>query len=202
MAPSGVAPRSVSIHAPVQGGDEWQRPHRCRCPVSIHAPVQGGDITCSTHFARLTVSIHAPVQGGDFGHFCHTASFFVSIHAPVQGGDRSRPLPPMPVPCFNPRPRARGRLCARYQARALRSFQSTPPCKGATGPPVTVAGDPVVSIHAPVQGGDSHRRRLRHRLDVSIHAPVQGGDPSGRVTGIETGMFQSTPPCKGATWPG
>ena len=39
----------ISIHAPREGGDEWQDYMRTYCEISIHAPREGGD----SAFARV-----------------------------------------------------------------------------------------------------------------------------------------------------
>ncbi len=56
-------------------------------------------------------------------------------------------------------------------------FQSTPPYKRATYRADLLLPPGGVSIHAPVQAGDTDRMvRGVGAKDVSIHAPVQAGD--------------------------
>ena len=80
--------RSISIHAPREGGDSvnlqedktWQnfnpRPPRGGRPlellqvahgvsISIHAPREGGDLFVPFPSPYLLISIHAPREGGD-----------------------------------------------------------------------------------------------------------------------------------------
>ena len=123
--------------------------------------------------------------------------------------------------CFNPRPRARGRRGAHHTVEALEKFQSTPPCEGATQGLALLRGsqrfnprprargrrwrvlhppkDDCVSIHAPVRGGDRLQSPQRVLGQVSIHAPVRGGDKPKFGGCKQSLMFQSTPPCEGAT---
>ena len=81
----------------------------------------------------------------------------------------------------------------------------------------------MISIHAPLAGGDSGRGLYRHERGISIHAPLAGGDlvyvdslpiqknfnprpPRGGRRGGSGGgiggraVFQSTPPSRGATF--
>ena len=55
-------------------------------------------------------------------------------------------------------------------------FQSTPPCEGATRYEAPAWRSQVVSIHAPVRGGDDDWTAEDFAYAVSIHAPVRGGD--------------------------
>ncbi len=40
---------------------------------------------------------------------------------------------------------------------------------------------------------------MKHKTNISIHAPREGGDPRGGLHISHTGIFQSTPPARGAT---
>ena len=103
--------RRVSIHAPVRGGD-WQA--WMRVPLSCFNPrprARGRHDATEDQILDAVVSIHAPVRGGD---------------GPGQGRT-------LGCSGFNPRPRARGRRitdCLSWLT--LTTFQSTPPCEGAT----------------------------------------------------------------------
>ena len=56
-----------------------------------------------------------------------------------------------------------------------------------------------ISIHAPARGGD-HILGYEYRyVVISIHAPARGGDMAEQDGGVETNVFQSTPPRGGAT---
>ena len=58
----------------------------------------------------------------------------------------------------------------------------------------------LVSIHAPVGGGDKAISLGCQWGLVSIHAPVGGGDDSLGGWHLAAGVFQSTPPWEGATF--
>ncbi len=119
-----------------------------------------------------------PCEGATEGSTPIRSSKPVSIHAPVRGGDMiinsaaSRQL------SFNPRPRARGRRKSLSSARNNKE----------------------VSIHAPVRGGDGrHGRRCRNRLRFNPRPRARGRLKILSRFFVEP-MFQSTPPCEGATW--
>jgi len=93
--------------------------------------------------------------------------------------------------------------------------------KGATLKPGMYFCSACVSIHAPSEGSDCHRRsQVRHQVvsihapsegsdifspscasppAVSIHAPSEGSDPLDDIFRIDANQFQSTLPVKGAT---
>ena len=128
----------------------------------------------------------------------------------------------IPPPGFNSRPRARGRRWQEGIDRARAQFQFTPPCEGATLSFKLLMFSIIVSIHAPVRGGDLSMDPLnvapllfqftppcegatweaypKHSgIDVSIHAPVRGGDRRSENISRRSAWFQFTPPCEGAT---
>ena len=136
---------------------------RCRKEITPKSkfqstpPARGA--TCNFFITVATVgliSIHAPREGGDV--FCRNISFLVgiSIHAPREGGDGRSPLALLPA----------------------RSFQSTPPARGAT------------------LGCDYS---TENPFCISIHAPREGGDCSTMFPKLDEATFQSTPPARGAT---
>ena len=79
----------------------------------------------------------------------------ISIHAPREGGDT--------FPGF--------------RTLASRTFQSTPPARGAT----------------------RDFKNMDKRVVISIHAPREGGDKIAVTTSPRLVRFQSTPPARGAT---
>ena len=123
----------------------------------------------------------------------------VSIHAPRAGGDGSTSASWPRSTCFNPRPPRGGRLWFCGVEQSGKTFQSTPPARGATTgpprlPPACCSFNP-----RPPRGGrrrPPRRNRDRHRFQstppargatlhrcvpgrqdfVSIHAPRAGGD--------------------------
>ena len=56
-----------------------------------------------------------------------------------------------------------------------------------------------ISIHAPREGGDCDADDLFEDCRISIHAPREGGDGKQRCENRSSGLFQSTPPARGAT---
>ena len=43
-------------------------------------------------------------------------------------------------------------------------------------PSTSAAPLALISIHAPREGGDEHRRQITNGIGISIHAPREGGD--------------------------
>ena len=61
-------------------------------------------------------------------------------------------------------------------------------------------GQRVISIHAPREGGDDHVNfRTIQDMTISIHAPREGGDFNQFPYSNFHELFQSTPPARGAT---
>ena len=100
--------------------------------ISIHAPRAGGDAGYYPFRIYPFISIHAPRAGGDLTSKEFGINQAISIHAPRAGGDSNRPRLILP----------------------LKTFQSTPPVRGATIYPYTRIFKQVISIHAPRAGGD------------------------------------------------
>ena len=162
--------------------------------------MRGATFSSSKLQLPLGISIHAPHAGGD-GLLCGRSSSELN---------------------FNPRPPCGGRLANTYYAARGMEFQSTPPMRGATPNPGEAPAINFISIHAPHAGGDvpgsagtattfdfnprppcGGRPAAERRYDggdgISIHAPHAGGDLNGPVVQHENGLFQSTPPMRGAT---
>ena len=51
-----------------------------------------------------------------------------------------------------------------------------------------------ISIHAPREGGDVHRKRVDLLADISIHAPREGGDGRRDDADADPGDFNPRPP--------
>ena len=103
--------------------------------------------------------------------------------------------------CFNPRPRARGRLEQSAWLFLLEVFQSTPPCEGATNDRYIISNKSKVSIHAPVRGGDFNISLYFSCNSCFNPRPRARGRPGIYVYFLLINLFQSTPPCEGATLP-
>ena len=82
--------------------------------------------------SSLGISIHAPREGGDNKVILTSQSTAISIHAPREGGDNF----------------------SFYSFIVSRTFQSTPPARGATSIISPTCGVKQISIHAPREGGD------------------------------------------------
>ena len=81
----------------------------------------------------------------------------VSIHAPLTGGDVAGGIVATRNYCFNPRPPHGRRPHSHSVASSSRTFQSTPPSREATLNALGAVGEGIVSIHAPLTGGDMSR---------------------------------------------
>ena len=57
-----------------------------------------------------------------------------------------------------------------------RKFQSTPPSREATSLHEESKSPYLISIHAPLTGGDATVRNFIQLVAISIHAPLTGGD--------------------------
>ena len=100
----------ISIHAPREGGDIFNKPflivkrhfnprpprggrrtkvtgYNVFTTISIHAPREGGDKKTRTYQQKRDISIHAPREGGDALSEESAAVSQISIHAPREGGD-------------------------------------------------------------------------------------------------------------------
>ena len=101
---------------------------------------------------------------------------------------------------FQSTPPARGATAYSRYARLGAIFQSTPPARGATAAFRSFSSSSAISIHAPREGGDLglEVRELALR-QISIHAPREGGDGFDVRMQHYQGIFQSTPPARGAT---
>ena len=73
-------------------------------------------------------------------------------------------------------------------------FQSTPPARGATARFTSLRTYPVISIHAPREGGDDPPGVPAVGADISIHAPREGGDGAAAKGYPEMDYFNPRPP--------
>ena len=210
---------------PPRGGRRSRPPSRSSRPWNFNPrPPRGGRLRRSSgcswpgrHFNPR------PPRGGRLvGEDDVTAVFGpISIHAPLAGGDGDSAAAGLAHLYFNPRPPRGGRRAINLPASTKVIFQSTPPSRGATCAILREAADRLISIHAPLAGGDRggplcppgrcisiHAplaggdlaiRRVSPGFLISIHAPLAGGDGVSMVLGLILAKFQSTPPSRGAT---
>ena len=100
---------------------------------------------------------------------------------------------------FNPRPPRGGRPSREPIPALLVIFQSTPPARGATKPPIVHFSVPAFQSTPPARGGDMILPSQKYREYISIHAPREGGDATWGSLSEFFSLFQSTPPARGAT---
>ena len=234
----------VSIHAPARGATRYWLNHgilrlcfnprpRAGGRLSLvrfcnylnlfqSTPPRGGATACVGRGLNIRiVSIHAPARGGDGKPVSLQDHRRVSIHAPARGGDFFPRLHSSHNVCFNPRPRAGGRLAGKKQLGRSHRFQSTPPRGGATYLDIVLDPTFSVSIHAPARGGDliifksttvknsfnprpraggRHPERSRVSSGICFNPRPRAGGRRRSPKGILCSMaFQSTPPRGGAT---
>ena len=126
-ASNSATQASISIHAPLTGGDvnrvgreygldifQSTPPSReatiVDCPttfilpISIHAPLTGGDAVYIYELGDHQISIHAPLTGGDGTLQNLINREWISIHAPLTGGDGGHQRKASTASYFNPRP--------------------------------------------------------------------------------------------------
>jgi len=123
----------------------------------------------------------------------------VSIHAPREGSDGAFLLRPRSSPCFNPRPPRGERPPRKNYWPMFRRFQSTPPERGATTVEAKELANRLVSIHAPREGSDGSPG-ASPGLGICFNPRPPRGErhyDGGTLQG--RGLFQSTPPERGAT---
>ncbi len=118
----------------------------------------------------------------------------VSIHAPREGSDRCLRRRGARRRTFQSTPPVRGATTRARLLRQVTLFQSTPPVRGATAFEVGFLSGFAVSIHAPREGSDFGEILIPDQLQVSIHAPREGSDPSSHTLIARTTSFNPRPP--------
>ena len=189
----------VSIHAPLTGGDVPASPSPADFDVSIHAPLTGGDgISGYGCWAISTFQSTPPSREATSGTHCEVFDKRVSIHAPLTGGDATRPATNGRLSSFNPRPPhgRRRRSCsgivfdggfnprpphgrrpgAERHSHDSDGFNPRPPHGRRPGWTYLPAAQVIVSIHAPLTGGDRNILWLKiaPTLDVVLYLPLIG----------------------------
>ena len=192
---------NISIHAPREGGDSaGAGPDMGGPAISIHAPREGGDLTRSEIKTRSEDFNPRPPRGGrrpkmpiapprsNFnprpprgGRPSGTAHLTevrdISIHAPREGGDLGFPTMRVGNRTFQSTPPARGATTNVLDGVGIAVFQSTPPARGATF---------FVVIFYKCAGFQST-------------PPARGATPKVLPVPRPPTTFQSTPPARGAT---
>ena len=82
----------------------------------------------------------------------------------------------------------------------MQNFNPRPPCGGRRSVYEIVPGVPVISIHAPLAGGDLHSvNQPSSAHPFQSTPPLRGATRMPRWWRCRFGQFQSTPPLRGAT---
>ena len=219
----GIKP--VSIHAPVGGGDVLTAYRRKLLVKFQFTPPWEGATPRSSYSASslLLFQFTPPWEGATASPFPELFRSFCFNSRP-RGRGRQQHLPFLTLfGRFQFTPPWEGATVRGNLAKLVSLFQFTPPWEGATQRSLLGQREPtgfnsrprgrgrhprvieavkfvVVSIHAPVGGGD---RRLLISVSfacvVSIHAPVGGGDLEWLPSKSRIPTFQFTPPWEGAT---
>ena len=144
----------ISIHAPREGGDLTRSEIKTRSEDFNPRPPRGGRRPKMPIAPPRSNFNPRPPRGGRPSGTAHlTEVRDISIHAPREGGDLG--FPTMRV--------------------GNRTFQSTPPARGATRTSSAAGGRQKISIHAPREGGDGN---LQFGLGIQAYfnpRPPRGG---------------------------
>ena len=168
----------ISIHTPHAGSDaDAMDAGRQEQNFNPHSPC-GERPYYNRRLRTLSViSIHTPHAGSDSFSFYHVRHQQISIHTPHAGSDV----------LF---------LC-RYHVPIR--FQSTLPMRGATYDNSNIKPQPMISIHTPHAGSDIRQSPFQFsNRDFNPHSPC-GERPEVTGGGLQTIVFQSTLPMRGAT---
>ena len=197
----GSRTAAISIHAPREGGDRspahpdgqkrdfnprpprgGRRRHICSAMsysrFQSTPPARGATGLFCTHRPDIKYFNPRPPRGGRLCHLWQTRKMLlISIHAPREGGDVVALVKPSAHCGFQSTPPARGATLFRGRLGQLEdNFNPRPPRGGRRlycgGHPVR----PVISIHAPREGGDARGGYTNIWMHISIHAPREGGD--------------------------
>ncbi len=193
---------NISIHAPRAGSDMASWSVFINNPISIHAPRAGSDGELLENRSENIISIHAPRAGSDGRHpFLAKYIEGISIHAPRAGSDKGKRVFIIIKKYFNPRsPCGERQYICVNSSHILAYFNPRSPC-GERPVRVDVPGvDKGISIHAPRAGSDYILSAAAVIQWISIHAPRAGSDESRFIKSINTDIFQSTLPVRGATF--
>ena len=125
-------------------------------PISIHAPREGSDpLEKCVMRPFLVISIHAPREGSDGGTAAcsgpHSLRFLSTL--PARGATGCKKSPALPGP-----------------------FLSTLPARGATKEFDADTLYWIISIHAPREGSDAHKKRLCHHREVNFYPRSPRGE--------------------------
>ena len=150
----------ISIHAPREGSDRRLAALPGREFISIHAPREGSDPNPARArpAARIFLST-LPARGATkgAGSFISSSAFLSTL--PARGATGVWPQQGRTAADFYPRSPRGERPLLKFQLAMIWLFLSTLPARGATKHWLTLNITSIISIHAPREGSDSHRRR-------------------------------------------
>ena len=218
--------RTISIHAPREGGDHQITETLCRGVQFQSTPPARGATSCCLQCPFLRTYFNPrPPRGGRpwqvFKQNLHSQRFqstppargatsgkptlkiydlVISIHAPREGGDVLQVAAVHLFKHFNPRPPRGGRRSASSGGAFVQAFQSTPPARGATPCIPPAAGSPGNFNPRPPRGGRRlHGAGLFGERGHFNPRPPRGGRRKTLPIVPAHPPFQSTPPARGAT---
>ena len=141
---------------PARGATPALRPAPKPAAISIHAPREGGDgEVWGKYHPDANISIHAPREGGDSVGQLRLVRLKDFNPRPPRGGRRQRMAFNARHGDFNPRPPRGGRLWAVVAKRVDKDFNPRPPRGGRRPWTSCDPTSPIISIHAPREGGDT-----------------------------------------------
>ena len=131
-----------------------------RRTISIHAPREGGDFLGYQRGELVSAFQSTPPARGATNIMQERTKKTVKFQStpPARGATICRWRSASRHFYFNPRPPRGGRLQMHKAVWLLDKFQSTPPARGATASATAAAQSAEISIHAPREGGDDYRR--------------------------------------------
>ena len=168
--------------------------------LSIHAPLTGGDLadvllsSLQQAFNPRPPHGRRPKLPGDID-----AAVELSIHAPLTGGDFVTRVTKEVFLSFNPRPPHGRRLLFRMHRNFSTSFNPRPPHGRRHHFSYLSIPFMILSIHAPLTGGDPYLFLKRFIKSSFNPRPPHGRRLFPPLCVIIEGGFQSTPPSREAT---
>ena len=141
-----------------------------------------------------------PVRGATKKDLIKPVRFRISIHAPRAGGDQVCNIPVLSALISIHAPRAGGDISCVIRCKFIRSFQSTPPVRGATLNYTLTHSWAGFQSTPPVRGATSTGKYIISQgIYFNPRPPCGGRRPKEAYISPVRMSFQSTPPVRGAT---
>ena len=169
--------RTISIHAPREGGDGSLPKHLTASTYFNPRPPRGGrPLRQMTHPSKIYFNPRPPRGGRHPVQFSEYPCCPISIHAPREGGDCCTSGCCTRTIDFNPRPPRGGRRrsCLRLLSRSW-IFQSTPPARGATSNIFSAFFRSLFQSTPPARGATFHGILCHHAIKNFNPRPPRGG---------------------------